>query len=139
MKPENILQMFFTGVFLSFILTCIFWAGIFSNYIQYYGIRISFNPFFSDVFNSYIFFIMVVIFGGGFFIPFLSNIIKSLYGILLFIALLLLIPPLGRTVGEAMFSKEITLAINGNAKNVLSLYEDKFYIVFQYSKVTPST
>ena len=32
---------------LVFLLFAVFWATIFSGYIQYYGIKVFFNPFFS--------------------------------------------------------------------------------------------
>ncbi|WP_104721837.1 hypothetical protein [Helicobacter mesocricetorum] len=133
MMIENILRAFLLGVFLSFILMCVFWAGIFSNYINYYGISVFFNPFFGNVFNGYLFIVMVVVFGVGFFIPVVGFLIKLGYCVLLGISLLLFIPSLGKSMGEALLSKKIALTIDGERKNVVALYEDKFYIVYQNS------
>lgn len=133
MRAANILRAFLLGIFLSFLLTCVFWAAIFSNYIYYYGIPLFFNPFFGNVFNGYLFIIMVVVFGIGFFIPVVGFLIKFAYCLLLVISLLLFVPPLGKSVGETLLSKKIVLNINGEQKNVVALYEDKSYIVYQNS------
>ncbi len=76
---------------------------------------------------------MVVVFGIGFFIPVVGFLIKFAYCLLLVISLLLFVPPLGKSVGETLLSKKIVLNINGEQKNVVALYEDKSYIVYQNS------
>lgn len=42
----KIFSSFVVSFMLVFLLFCIFWATIFSGYIQYYGIAVFFNPFF---------------------------------------------------------------------------------------------
>ncbi|MDE5603360.1 MAG: hypothetical protein K2I71_05520, partial [Helicobacter sp.] len=97
------------------------------------------NPFFGNVFNIYLFIAMIVVFGVGFFIPVIGFFIKLAYCLLLAFSLLLFIPVLGRSAGEALLSKKIILNIDGEPKSVVALYEDKFYIVYQNSPETLPT
>ena len=80
------------SLMLVFVLFSVFWATIFSGYIQYYGIAVFFNPFFMNVFNPYAFVILVAIFGIGFVIPFINKLFKLLFIVLLGGTLLLFIP-----------------------------------------------
>lgn len=125
---------FFTSFAVSFMLVfllfCIFWATIFNGYIQYYGIKVFFNPFFFNVFNPYAFAFFVVIFGIGFAIPFLNKAFKIVFVLGLISVIMLFIPQLGRTVGKIFLSKDYTLEIQGEIQNVRGLYEDKGYIVY---------
>lgn len=118
------------SLMLVFVLFSVFWATIFSGYIQYYGIAVFFNPFFMNVFNPYAFAFFVAIFGIGFVIPFINKLFKLLFIALLGGTLLLFIPQFGKTAGEILLSKEYTLDINERAQNVRGLYEDKGYIVY---------
>ncbi|MBD5165383.1 hypothetical protein [Helicobacter sp.] len=115
---------------LVFLLFAIFWATIFSGYIQYYGIAVFFNPFFLNVFNPIAFVILVAIFGIGFAIPFIDKVFKILFVALLGGTLLLFIPSLGRAAGEIFLSKDYTLSIQGAMQTIHSLYEDSRYIVY---------
>lgn len=130
MKTMDILQSFLLSMVLVFILFCIFWAAIFSGYIQYYGIEEFFNPFFSNVFNPVIFFLLSAIFGIGFAIPFLDRIFKILFFLLFICSLCLFIPFLGRLAGEIFLARTHILHISNTQKEVNGLYENAKYIVY---------
>lgn len=115
---------------LVFLLFAIFWATIFSGYIQYYGIGTFFNPFFLNVFNPIAFVFLVAIFGIGFAIPFVDKVFKILFVVLLGGTLVLFIPSFGRAAGEIFLSKDYTLSIQGETQTIHSLYEDSRYIVY---------
>ncbi|CAM3605965.1 MULTISPECIES: hypothetical protein [Helicobacter] len=115
---------------LVFLLFAVFWATIFSGYIQYYGIKVFFNPFFFNVFNIYAFIFFVAIFGIGFVIPFVDKVFKFLFVVLLGCAILLFIPNFGRAMGEIFLAKDYTLNIQGEMRNIHGLYEDRHYIVY---------
>lgn len=118
------------SLLLVFLLFSVFWATIFSGYIQYYGIAVFFNPFFINVFNPYAFVLLVAIFGIGFVIPLIDKLFKLLFAVFLGGAVVLFIPQFGKSAGEILLSKEYTLNINGRTQNVRGLYEDKGYIVY---------
>lgn len=115
---------------LVFLLFAVFWATIFSGYIQYYGISVFFNPFFFNVFNPIAFLLLVAIFGIGFAIPFVENIFKILFVVLLGGAVLLFFPSLGKAAGEIFLAKDYTLSIAGEMQSIRGLYEDARYIVY---------
>ena len=83
------------SLLLIFLLFSVFWATIFSGYIQYYGIAVFFNPFFINVFNPYAFILLVAIFGIGFVIPLINKLFKLLFIALLIGAVALFIPQFG--------------------------------------------
>lgn len=118
------------SLLLIFLLFSVFWATIFSGYIQYYGIAVFFNPFFINVFNPYAFILLVAIFGIGFVIPLIDKLFKLLFIALLIGAVTLFIPQFGKTAGEILLSKEYALSIDGHTQNVRGLYEDRSYIVY---------
>lgn len=130
MKVTDILQSFLLGLVLVFVLFCIFWAAIYASYMQYYGIREFFNPFFSNVFNPVAFFICVGIFGAGLALPFINNVFKILFFVFLVCALLLFAPPFGKAIGSIFLSKEQVITQQGEQKIVQSLYENHHYIVY---------
>ena len=118
------------SLLLIFLLFSVFWATIFSGYIQYYGIAVFFNPFFINVFNPYAFILLVAIFGIGFVIPLIDKLFKLLFIALLIGAVALFIPQFGKTAGEILLSKEYALSIDGHTQNVRGLYEDRGYIIY---------
>lgn len=118
------------SLLLIFLLFSVFWATIFSGYIQYYGIAVFFNPFFINVFNPYAFILLVAIFGIGFVIPLINKLFKLLFIALLIGAVALFIPQFGKTAGEILLSKEYALSIDGHTQNVRGLYEDRGYIIY---------
>lgn len=118
------------SLLLIFLLFSVFWATIFSGYIQYYGIAVFFNPFFINVFNPYAFILLVAIFGIGFVIPLINKLFKLLFIALLIGAVALFIPQFGKAAGEILLSKEYALGIDGHTQNVRGLYEDRGYIVY---------
>ncbi|WP_026944145.1 hypothetical protein [Helicobacter rodentium] len=126
----KIFSSFVVSFMLVFLLFCIFWATIFSGYIQYYGIAVFFNPFFFNVFNPYAFVFFVAIFGIGFVIPFVDKAFKILFILALMGVMVLFIPQLGRTAGEIFLSKDYTLSIQGEMQTIRGLYEDENYIVY---------
>ena len=130
MKVVDILQSFLLALVLVFMLFCVFWAAIYVGYIQYYGIREFFNPFFSNVFNPVAFFICVSIFGVGLAIPFLDRLFKILFFILLACALVLFVPSFGKSVGDIFLAKQQIISQQGEQKNIKSLYENYRYIVY---------
>ncbi|TLD83540.1 hypothetical protein LS70_005145 [Helicobacter sp. MIT 11-5569] len=130
MKVVNIVQSFLLGFVLVFLLFAIFWATIYSSYMQYYGIGEFFNPFFRNVFNPAGFFILVGIFGIGLMLPFIGSFFKILFFVLLACELLLFIPPFGRSVGSIFLAKEQIITLNGEQKVIHSLYENHRYIVY---------
>ncbi|CAM2782340.1 hypothetical protein [Helicobacter burdigaliensis] len=134
MKVADFIQSIFVGIFFVFILMCVFWVAIFVNYIQFYGIKEFFNPFFGNVFNGVIFTLLVVIFGLGSMINFLAKILRVIYGVLLLFSLILFVPSLGKAVGGILLgSKEVVLK-NGEEIRVHSLYQNKFYIIYEEDK-----
>ncbi|MBX7491387.1 hypothetical protein [Helicobacter turcicus] len=130
MKVTDILQSFLLGLMLVFVLFCVFWAAIYASYMQYYGIREFFNPFFSNVFNPVAFFICVGIFGVGLALPFINNVFKILFFVFLAGALLLFVPPFGKTAGSIFLAKEQVITEEGEQKRIQSLYENYRYIVY---------
>ncbi len=115
---------------LVFLLFAVFWATIFVGYIQYYGIKVFFNPFFINVFNPIAFFLLIAIFGIGFTIPLIEKVFKILFVLLLGGTILLFVPSFGRIAGEIFLAKDYTLSIAGEMQTIHSLYEDGHYIVY---------
>ncbi len=130
MRASSIMQAFFVSVGLVFILFCVFWATVYSRYMQYYGIQEFFNPFFVNVFDKFAYGILVVIFGIGFAIPFLEKLFKVVIFALLACATLLFIPSLGKSVGEICLARDYRIMVDGAEKVVHGLYENPNYIVY---------
>ncbi|MCI7047952.1 hypothetical protein [Helicobacter sp.] len=130
MKISSLIASLLVSVCLVFLLFCIFWAAIFANYINYYGIREFFNPFFGNVFNPFVFVLMVLGFGIAFIIPLLGSIARIFYVVLFFLCLILFVPILGNKTGEIILSSNKVIQINGVESGVYSLYENRFYIFY---------
>ncbi len=130
MKVAYVLQSFLLAFALVFMLFCVFWAGIYSSYMQYYGIREFFNPFFINVFNPVAFFICIGIFGIGLMIPFVYKLFRILFFVILACELTLFIPSFGLIVGGAFLGGEHSIVVNNESKRIHSLYENHRYIVY---------
>lgn len=130
MKISSLIASLLVSVCLVFLLFCIFWAAIFVNYINYYGIREFFNPFFGNVFNPFVFILMILSFGIAFVIPLLGGIARIFYVVLLFLCLSLFVPTLGNKIGKIILSSNKVIKINGVENKVYSLYENRFYIFY---------
>lgn len=130
MKVSSLVASLIVSVALVFLLFCIFWAAIFANYINYYGIREFFNPFFGNVFNAFVFFMLVLGFGIAFVIPLFGKVAQIFYVVLMFLCLSLFVPILGYKMGEVILADDRTILLEGAEEQVYSLYENRFYIFY---------
>ncbi len=130
MKVSSVIASLLVSVVLVFLLFCIFWAAVFANYINYYGIREFFNPFFGNVFNAFVFFLMALGFGIAFVIPLLDKVVRVFYVVLMFLCLTLFVPILGHKIGKVMLAGNKMIDVEGAKKEVYSLYENRLYIIY---------
>ena len=135
MKAEYILRIIFVGIIVTFFLFSVFFIGIYSSYIKYYGINLFYNPFFAQSLNLYVFIGLSLFFGIGFVLPYVGKIIKILYALMLIASMLMLIPFLGKSVGHMLLAKKDKVILEGKEIFVEVLYNDGFYKVY----MNPST
>ncbi len=130
MKITEIIQSFLISLVLVFLLFCIFWSGVYSSYIKFYGVAEFFNPFFANVFNGALFLFLSAIFGVAFLIPFINRIFKFVYILLFLISMSCFVPLVGESIGYSLLSKTYNLELDGIQKEIIGLYENSKYIVY---------
>lgn len=133
-----IFQSIILGLFLAFVLSCLFWVGIFANYINYYGIREFFNPFFVNVMDMKVFVILWAFFGFGFGIAYIGVLVRLIYGVCLLLSISFLIPFVGREAGGFLLAKEEMIPVDNKSTRVNVLYENRFYKIYLDPKAESS-
>ena len=113
----------FTGMFITFIVDFFLFLGIKLHYIDFHEIKIYYNVLFADHQSFAFFFLLSAIF--GFIVIYIANKKLTVVTIisLTILAILPLIEPIGRSLGEAMLMKKgITYK-----DNRFSFYGDVYY------------
>lgn len=107
---SKFIQAFLSGAFFTFFLDFFLFLGMKLSYIDYYEIKLYYNPFFADHQNIYIYLFFTLIF--GLLITYIENTKLNLIiiGSLLALSLSTLIQPIGNKVASMIFmQKNITL------------------------------
>lgn len=105
---SKIIQTILTGMLLTFIIDFFLFLGVQLHYINYYEIDLYYNILFADNQNIYLWLFFTALL--GYVTLYLSN--KTaliIVGGLFFLALLTLIPPIGKKAGEALFLQKDTI------------------------------
>ena len=105
---SKIIQLILTGMLVTFILDFFLFLGIQLHYINYHEIDLYYNILFADNQNIYLWLFFTPLL--GYVTLYLSNKMALLIvGSLFFLTTLTLIPPIGKSVGEALFLQKESL------------------------------